>query len=223
MQFKVITLFPSVIETYCQTSIIGRAQDNALIEIQCLNPRHFSTDPHRKVDDSPYGGGDGMVMACQPIDDAFTSLSPLAQPARILLTEPTGRRFDQNFAKELSQCQTIVIISGHYEGIDHRIESLIPNIEPVSLGPWVMTGGELAALCIIDSISRLLPGVVGKEGSVVHDSFFTEGQIDYPHYTRPAEYKGLKVPEVLLSGNHGAIAAWRLEQSELRQKTQTQT
>lgn len=212
MQFSILTLFPEIIEAYASASIIGRARKNGVIKVQAVNIRDFTNDPHKKVDDSPFGGGSGMVLACQPVESAFESLLPLQQPARILMTTPAGRKFDHQFALELSQAQQVVMLCGHYEGFDERIMQLIPEIEEVSIGDFVLTGGELPALCMMDSITRLLPGAVQKFSSVEADSFY-DGLLDYPHYTRPAEYKGLKVPDVLLSGNHAAIAKWRKEQA----------
>ncbi|HEY9744961.1 MAG TPA: tRNA (guanosine(37)-N1)-methyltransferase TrmD [Oculatellaceae cyanobacterium] len=212
MRFSILTLFPDVIEAYASASIIGRARKNGVISVDVVNFRDFSTDPHRKVDDSPFGGGSGMVLSCQPVDSAMESLRPLTQPSRVLMTSPAGRRFDHAYAVELSQCAQIVILCGHYEGFDERIKTLIPEIEEVSIGDFVLTGGELPALCILDAVTRLLPGAVQKFSSVEADSFYS-GLLDYPHYTRPAEYKGLKVPDVLLSGNHAAIAKWRHEAS----------
>jgi len=218
MKFSILTLFPDVIEQYADTSIVGRARQAGLIEVEAINFRDFSTDLHRKVDDSPYGGGSGMVLTCQPLDDAFHSLLPLKEPSRVLLTSPAGRRLDQAFIRELSQCEQLVIFCGHYEGFDERIKQLIPQMEEVSIGDFVLTGGELPALCIVDAVTRLIPGAVQKFSSVEADSFYN-GLLDYPHYTRPAEYKGLKVPDVLLSGNHADIEKWRREQSENKTRT----
>lgn len=212
MKFSILTLFPEVIQAYANASIMGRAARSGVISVEAINIRDFSADPHHKVDDSPFGGGSGMVMACQPVESAFESLLPLQEPARVLLTTPTGRRFDHGMAVELSQCSQLVMLCGHYEGFDERIKLLIPRIEEVSLGDFVLTGGELPALCMADAVTRLLPGAVQKFSSVEADSFY-DGLLDYPHYTRPAEYKSLKVPDVLLSGNHAAIAKWRREQS----------
>jgi tRNA (guanine37-N1)-methyltransferase len=212
MKFSILTLFPEIIDSYANASIVGRAQKNNVIEVAAVNFRDFTHDPHRKVDDSPFGGGSGMVLTCQPVEDAFQSLLPLREPARVLMTTPAGRRFDHAFAVELSQCEQIVILCGHYEGFDERIHQLIPQIEEVSIGDFVLTGGELPALCIVDAVTRLIPGAVQKFSSVEADSFYT-GLLDYPHYTRPAEYKGLKVPDVLLSGNHAAIEQWRQAQA----------
>jgi tRNA (guanine37-N1)-methyltransferase len=213
MKFSILTLFPEIIEAYCSASIIGRARKNGVIAVDAVNIRDFTTDPHRKVDDSPFGGGSGMVLTCQPVDDAFQSLCPLPEKTRVLLTSPAGRRFDHAMAVELSQCEQLVILCGHYEGFDERIHQLIPGLTEVSIGDFVLTGGELPALCLVDSVSRLIPGAVQKFSSVEADSFY-DGLLDYPHYTRPAEYKGLKVPDVLLSGNHAAISKWRKAQAE---------
>jgi tRNA (guanine37-N1)-methyltransferase len=212
MKFSILTLFPEIINAYANASIIGRAQKSNVIEVEAVNFRDFTHDSHRKVDDSPFGGGSGMVLTCQPVEDAFQSLLPLKEPTRVLMTTPAGRRFDHAFAVELSQCEQIVILCGHYEGFDERIHQLIPRIEEVSIGDFVLTGGELPALCIVDAVTRLIPGAVQKFSSVEADSFYT-GLLDYPHYTRPAEYKGLKVPDVLLSGNHAAIEQWRQAQA----------
>jgi tRNA (guanine37-N1)-methyltransferase len=212
LKFSILTLFPEIIEAYVNASIVGRARKNRVIEVQAVNFRDFTMDPHRKVDDSPFGGGSGMVLTCQPIETAYENLLPLEEPARVLMTTPTGRRFDHAYAEELSQCKQLVILCGHYEGFDERIKLLIPRIEEVSIGDYVLTGGELPALCMLDAVTRLIPGAVQKFSSVEADSFY-DGLLDYPHYTRPAEYKGLKVPEVLLSGNHAEIAKWRREQA----------
>ncbi len=212
MKFSILTLFPDIIQAYASASIIGRAQEAGVVAVEAVNIRDFSTDPHRKVDESPYGGGSGMVLACQPVDDAFQSLLPLEEPSRVLLTSPAGRVFNHGFARELTDCRQVVILCGHYEGFDERLMTLIPGIEEVSLGDFVLTGGELPALCIVDAVTRLIPGAVQKFSSVEADSFYN-GLLDYPHYTRPAEYKGLKVPDVLLSGNHAEIEKWRKQQA----------
>ena len=217
MKFSVLTLFPDVVRTYVQTSIVGRAQEAGVIGVTVVNPRDFSTDPHRKVDGSPYGGGSGMVLSCQPFESAWESLQPLQEPVRVLMTSPTGARFDHGFAKGLVGCGEIVLFCGHYEGFDERLKLLITQIEEVSIGDFVLTGGELPALCILDTVTRLLPGAVQKFSSVENDSFYN-GLLDYPHYTRPEVYKGLKVPDVLLSGNHAEIAKWR--QAQALEKTQ---
>lgn len=212
MKWSFVTLFPDIIQAYTSQSIMGRGCQAGLIEVETVNPRDFTTDPHRKVDDSPYGGGSGMVLTCQPIDDAFQSIQPLMEPARVLLTSPAGRVFDHAMAVELSQCRQVVLFCGHYEGFDERIRQLIPQLEEVSIGDFVLTGGELPALCIMDAVTRLIPGVVQKFESVTEDSFFS-GLLDYPHYTRPADYKGHPVPSVLMSGNHAEIEKWRRKEA----------
>jgi tRNA (guanine37-N1)-methyltransferase len=212
LTFSILTLFPQVIESYAQASIMGRAQQSGVIQVDAVNFRDFTNDLHRKVDDSPFGGGSGMVLTCQPLESAYESLLPLQEPARVFMTTPSGRRFDHAFAAELADCKQIVLFCGHYEGFDERIRDLIPRMEEVSIGDFVLTGGELPALCLMDAVTRLIPGAVQKFSSVEADSFYN-GLLDYPHYTRPAEYKGLKVPDVLLSGNHKAIAEWRHKQS----------
>jgi len=218
LTFSILTLFPQVIESYAQASIMGRAQQTGVIQVDAVNFRDFTNDLHRKVDDSPFGGGSGMVLTCQPLESAYESLLPLQEPARVLMTTPSGRRFDHAFAAELAECKQIVLFCGHYEGFDERIRDLIPRMEEVSIGDFVLTGGELPALCLMDAVTRLIPGAVQKFSSVEADSFYN-GLLDYPHYTRPAEYKGLKVPDILLSGNHKAIAEWRHKQSLERTQT----
>lgn len=208
MRFSVITLFPGWIQTYCQTSIIGRAQQAGVIEVETVNPRDFTADVHHKVDDAPYGGGVGMVMMCKPLMDAYSSLLPLSQKSAVILTSPVGRVFNQEKARELAQHDQVVIICGHYEGVDDRIRQLIPGLEPVSIGDFVLTGGELPALCMVDAITRLLPGALGKDVSAQEESF-ESGLLEYPHYTRPPVFQDIAVPEVLLSGNHAAIRRWR--------------
>ncbi len=221
LTFSILSLFPEVLEPYLSASIIGRAESQGVIETRVINPRDFTNDPHKKVDDSPYGGGSGMVLSCQPIDDAYQSLLPLKKSARVLLTAPTGRVFDHAMACELAEAGEIVLLCGHYEGFDERIKDVINThnaergaslIEEVSIGDYVLTGGELAALTIVDAVTRQCPGAVQKFSSVESDSFYN-GLLDHPHYTRPAEYKGHTVPDVLLSGDHAAIEAWRKQQS----------
>jgi tRNA (guanine37-N1)-methyltransferase len=215
LQFSVITLFPALIETYCAASIMGRAQASGVIRVNTVNPRSFTTDAHHKVDDAPYGGGPGMVMMCKPVMDAYDSLAPLPEKTRVLLMSPVGVPFTQAKAQEFSEAEQIVILCGHYEGIDARVESLIPNLEHICVGDFVLTGGELAALTVIDATTRLLPGALGKDHSAEEESF-SNGLLEYPQYTRPAEFEGMKVPDVLLSGNHAEIARWRYQMSEAR-------
>jgi tRNA (guanine37-N1)-methyltransferase len=212
MQWHLLSLFPEAISPYLSSSIIGRGIQQGHLSVSLLNPRDFTTDLHKKVDDSPYGGGAGMVLACQPMDDAIASLKPFPEGTRILLTSPAGRPFTHQFAVELAQCPSVIVLCGHYEGFDERLYQLYPEIEEVSIGDYVLTGGELAALCLVDATARLIPGVVQKQSSVEMDSFY-DGLLDYPHYTRPADYKGHLVPPVLLSGDHAKIATWRKAQA----------
>ncbi len=215
MRIDVLTLFPEVFQPYVTASIIGRAQQAGLVEILTHQLRDYSRDPHRKVDDRPFGGGAGMILLCQPVCDAVEAIEKMDPRAalRILLT-PQGRRFDQSAAQRYARCERLLLICGHYEGFDERIVELL-RPEEVSLGDFVLTGGEIAALAIIDSVVRLLPGALGHERAAAEESF-QAGRLEYPQYTRPREYRGLSVPDVLLTGHHEQIARWRREQSELR-------
>lgn len=213
MKYNVITLFPELIESYCSTSIIGRAQNNNLISVNTINPRSFTHDVHRTVDDTPYGGGSGMVLMCEPIFCAVESIEKL-QKSALILTTPQGKPFSQTIAKELSDYDQLIIICGHYEGFDERIRLGLNPVE-ISIGDYVLTGGELAALAIIDATTRLITGVLGKNESINEESF-NDGLLEYPHYTRPAEYREMKVPDILLSGHHKNINEWRKQQSIIR-------
>jgi len=213
MQYDVITLFPEIIEFYCSMSVLGRAQKQKILQVNTVNPRDFTKDKHRKVDDTPYGGGVGMVLMCEPFFSAYESIKIKPDSATILLT-PQGKTFNQNIAKDLSLKNQIILICGHYEGFDERIRKGINLIE-ISIGDFVMTGGELAALGLIDSTARLIPSVLGKDESAQEDTF-TMGLLEYPHYTKPADYRNMKVPDVLLSGNHKEIEKWRRKESILR-------
>lgn len=213
MRFDVITLFPDIISNYCSFSIPGRAQREGIITVNTVNPRDFTHDVHKKVDDTPYGGGAGMVLMCQPFYDAYESIEQAENSLQILLS-PQGNVFNQAMAKDFSKKDQIIMMCGHYEGFDERIR-MIPNIIEVSIGDFVLTGGELPALCIIDAVMRLIPGALGKDESALEESF-SEGLLEYPHYTRPYDFRGMKVPDILLSGNHKEIAKWRREQALLR-------
>jgi tRNA (guanine37-N1)-methyltransferase len=216
VKFSVLTLFPELIESYTTTSIIGRAVANETIKVDVLNPRDFTTNKHKKVDDTPYGGGAGMVLACQPVVDAYRSLLPLNPKAKVILTSPAGKKFTHELAREWAETtDQLVILCGHYEGFDHRIFELIPALEEVSVGDFVVTGGELPALLMIDAVSRLVDGCVQAKESVENDSFYN-GLLDFPHYTKPAVFEGLAVPTVLLSGNHAEIEKWRKAQALAR-------
>jgi tRNA (guanine37-N1)-methyltransferase len=215
MRIDVLTLFPDVMQPYLTASILGRAQDAGAVEIHTHQLREYTRDPHRKVDDRPYGGGPGMVLSCQPVCDAVEAIEAMdhRQALRVLFT-PQGLRFSQATASRFASCERLFLICGHYEGYDERIIELLQP-EEVSLGDFVMTGGEIAALAVIDSVVRLLPGALGNEEAADSESF-QRGRLEYPQYTRPREFRGLSVPDVLLTGNHADIEAWRRSQSELR-------
>lgn len=215
MRIDMLTLFPEVMQPYLAASIPGRAQQAGAVDIHTHQLRDFSTDTHSKVDDRPFGGGPGMVLMCQPLCDAVNAVEALDQRTalRVLLT-PQGRLFDQATAARFAASERLLLICGHYEGFDERVIELL-RPEEVSIGDFVLTGGELAALVVLDSVVRLLPGALGNEQTTEHESF-QSGLLDYPQYTRPREYRGLKVPDVLLSGNHADIDAWRQAQSVAR-------
>ncbi len=210
MKFSVLTLFPEMIEAYCDCSIIKRAKENEIIKVETVNPRDFTLDKHKKVDDTPYGGGAGMVLMAQPYVDAYESVERCENSITVMLT-PQGEVFDDKVANELAQYNQVVMLCGHYEGFDERIREIIKPRE-ISIGDFVLTGGELPALCLIDSISRKIEGTLGKIESADEDSF-SNGLLEYPHYTKPRNFRGLEVPEVLLNGNHAEINKFRLEKS----------
>ncbi|NLN49777.1 MAG: tRNA (guanosine(37)-N1)-methyltransferase TrmD [Clostridiales bacterium] len=212
MRFDILTLFPGMFEKVLGESIIGRAVAKNIIKIRLHNLRDFSTDKHKRVDDYPYGGGLGMVLQCQPIFTALDYLTEdIGEKPYVILMSPQGRVFNQNKARSFLKHKNIVIICGHYEGVDERV---IVNIidEEISLGDFVLTGGEIAAMAIVDSTARLVPGVLKEEESHWNETF-SEGLLEYPQYTRPAEYLGLKVPEILLTGHHANIEKWRKAES----------
>jgi tRNA (guanine37-N1)-methyltransferase len=212
MRIDVLTLFPEMFDSPLAFSIIKRARQNGIVEIVLSNIRDFAKDSYRKVDDKSYGGGSGMVMMCQPVLDCLQYVQKQdSRPARIILLTPQGKKFDQQLAKELAAEQRIILIAGHYEGFDERIR-IAANAEEVSVGDYVLSGGELPAMVIIDATVRLLAGALGDEDSAVNDSF-SNGLLEYPQYTRPEDFKGMKVPPVLLSGNHKEIEKWRKQQA----------
>lgn len=215
MRIDVITLFPEAMQPYLAASIIGRAQAAGIVEIHVHQLREFTQDPHQKVDDRPFGGGPGMVLMCQPVYEAVNSVEQLDTRAAVrILLSPQGRSFSQALAERFARQERLLLISGHYEGFDERISELLEP-EEVSLGDFVMSGGEPAALAMIDAVVRLLPGALGNEGATADESFQKQ-RLEYPQYTRPREFGGLRVPDVLLSGNHAEIEAWRRAQSEER-------
>ena len=210
MKIDVLSLFPHMF-TALQESMIGKAIENNIVNLQITDFREYSHDKHHHVDDTPYGGGAGMLLEPQPIFRAMDHINEQdSNPKRVILLDPAGRTFDQQFASELANENHLVFICGHYEGYDERIRSLVTD--EVSLGDYVITGGELGAMVMIDAIVRLLPGVLGNDTSAKTDSF-ADGLLEYPQYTRPAEYRGMRVPEVLMSGNHQLITQWRMRES----------
>ena len=212
MRIDVLTLFPELFEPFCTTSILGRAAAAGLIEVVVWNYRDFTHDRHRSVDDRPFGGGAGMVMTCGPVFEAVEHVvSELrSEPVKILLT-PQGERFDQSMAEELSGESNLLLLCGHYEGFDERIRLGLSPRE-VSIGDYVLSGGEPAAMVLIDAVVRLLPGALGHPDSC-RDESFTTGLLEYPQYTRPREFRGMEVPEILISGDHAKVEAWRREQA----------
>lgn len=213
MRIDVLTLFPGVMEPFFASSIIARARAAGIVSINCTNIRDFTTDRHRSVDDRPFGGGPGMVMMCGPLFDAVEKAEKDGPATRILMT-PQGERFNQSIARELASEKHLILICGHYEGFDERIRIGLKPRE-ISIGDYVLSGGEVAAMAVVDSVVRLLPGALGDETSAEHESF-SGNTLEYPQYTRPREFRGMEVPEVLLSGDHAKIAEWRAEQAARR-------
>jgi tRNA (guanine37-N1)-methyltransferase len=212
MHFGVVSLFPEMIGTIGEFGVVGRAEQRKLISLNIDNPRDFTSDVHRTVDDRPYGGGPGMVMKFQPVAAALQAAKGrLPEGCPVVYLSPQGRVFDQAMAERFSMLPGMILLAGRYEGIDERlVEAYID--EEVSLGDFVLSGGEIAAMAVIDAVVRLLPGVLGDDDSAKQDSF-SEGLLDHPHYTRPEEIAGKKVPDVLLSGDHAGIARWRYKQA----------
>lgn len=213
MKFHVMTLFPSLVESVLGESIIGRAQKKGILELSCYDIREYSTDKHRKTDDTPFGGGAGMVMTCQPIFDCYEAVSQKikTENKRVIYMSPKGRIFNHGVAEELSRYEELVFLCGHYEGVDQRVIDSIVD-EEISIGDYVVTGGEIPACIVIDAVSRLKDGVLA-EAVCYEDESIASGILEYPQYTKPREYRGLEVPEVLLSGDHKRIARYRLEES----------
>ena len=214
MQFDVFTLFPEIFPTYLESSILQRASQRGLIDVRVHNIRTYTHDRHHTTDDVPYGGGGGMVLKPEPVFEAVESISSQGAGYPIILLTPQGRVFNQSIALELSRHEKIALICGRYEGVDERIRGHLVTDE-ISIGDYVLTGGELPALILMDAVARLLPGVLGDPDGATDDSH-ASGLLEYPHYTRPPEYRGESVPEILLSGDHAKIAKWRREQSLLR-------
>ena len=211
MRIDVVTLFPEMIREQSAYGIQGRAIDSGLLRLETWNPRDFSEDKHRCVDDRPYGGGPGMVMQVQPLRSAIQQARGAAAAAPVIYLSPQGERFDQRKARQLAGLERIILVAGRYEGIDERLIGLEVD-EELSVGDYVLSGGELPALIVMDAVTRLLPGALGDADSAQQDSFM-DGLLDYPHYTRPEETEGLRVPEVLLGGTHRDIRRWRHKQA----------
>ena len=209
-RLDIITIFPEVTAPYASASILGRAQEAGLIEIKSHNLRDWTTDKHNTVDDTPYGGGPGMVMKVEPFDKAVTDVKE-SKNSRVILTSASGKTFTQEDAKRLAKYDQLIFLCGRYEGVDHRVEEHVAD-EALSIGDFVLTGGELPALTMIDAIARMVPGVV-QEDSLQTESHDTEGYLEHPQYTKPETYNEWQVPEVLLSGDHKKIAEWREENS----------
>jgi tRNA (guanine37-N1)-methyltransferase len=215
LRIDILTLFPEMFAPVLGTSIPKRAAEKGLVEYHLTNIRDFATDAHQSVDDKPFGGGPGMVMMCQTVFDAVEHVEKQdPRPATRIILTPAGQRFDQGLAENLARRERLLLVAGHYEGFDERIIEGLAPIE-LSIGDYVLSGGELASMVVVDAVVRLQPGALGAEDGTAEESF-GDGLLEYPQYTRPREYRGMNVPEVLLSGNHKAIAQWRLEQRKLR-------
>jgi tRNA (guanine37-N1)-methyltransferase len=214
MKIDVLTLFPGMFAGPLDESIIKRARESGRLELQVHNLRNYAHDRHKTVDDRPFGGGPGMLLKPEPLFEAVEDLT--REDTRVILMSPAGRVFNQAIARELSVLEHVLLVSGHYEGFDERVRDELADDE-LSIGDYVLTNGALPAMVVVDAVTRLLPGVLGDDQSA-HEESFSHGLLEYPQYTRPAEFRGLKVPEVLLSGNHAEIARWRVEQSRERTK-----
>jgi tRNA (guanine37-N1)-methyltransferase len=217
LRIDILTLFPEMFAPVLGTSIPKRAAEKGLVSYHLTNIRDFATDAHKSVDDKPFGGGPGMVMMCQTLFDAVAHAEQQdPRPATRILLSPQGRVMDQKVVEDLSNCERLLLIAGHYEGFDERIIQGLSPME-LSIGDYVLSGGELAAMVVVDAVVRLLPGALGAQDGAADESF-ADGLLEYPQFTKPREYRGMTVPDILLSGNHAAIAKWRLEQRKVRTK-----
>jgi len=213
MRFDIITIFPKIFDSYFNESILARAQKKSLIKIGVHDLRKWTIDKHKTVDDSPYGGGPGMIFKVEPLFKAVTTLKKLKIKERIILFSAKGKLFTQADARRLAKYDRLILICGRYEGVDERVAEHIAD-EEISVGNFVLTGGEIPAMILVDAVSRLIPGVLGKKESLVVESHSQEGYIEYPQYTRPEKFRNWKVPEILLSGDHKKISAWREKNSK---------
>ena len=216
MKIDVLTLFPAMFAGPLDESIIKRARTKGFLDLKIHDLRDWTHDKHRTVDDRPFGGGPGMLMKPEPLFEAVESLR--REKTRVILFSPSGRKFDQTIARELAQQEDLLLITGHYEGFDERVRETLVD-DTLSVGDYVLTNGALPAMIVVDAVTRLLPGVLGDDESSLDESF-SHGMLEYPQYTRPAEFRGMKVPEILLSGNHAEIEKWRREQAKLRTEKQ---
>lgn len=216
MRIDVFTIFPEILEGPLRASLLGKAIETGIVAVRVHDLREFTSDKHRQVDDESYGGGPGMVMKPEPVFAAVESLGE--DRGRVILLSPAGRRLDQALVRELAAEPHLVLIAGRYEGVDERVVQGLPA-EEVSIGDYVLAGGELPALVLIEAVTRLVPGVIGNEASHARDSFSEGAALDHPHYTRPREFRGMRVPDVLLSGDHQAIEAWRREAARAKTRT----
>jgi tRNA (guanine37-N1)-methyltransferase len=212
VRIDVFSIFPSLVDGFCADALLGKARQRGLLDLRCHDPRDQTTDVHRSVDDSPFGGGAGMVLRPEPI---FAAVAAAGAPRPLFLLGPGGRRFDQQMARELADTDGFSLLCGRYEGVDQRVADHLCDGE-LSIGDYVLSGGEVAACVIIEAVARLLPGMMGNDTSATEESFGTTGLLEYPQYTRPASFEGFEVPEVLRSGDHARIARWRLAQAAAR-------
>jgi tRNA (guanine37-N1)-methyltransferase len=220
MRFDVLTLFPELFHSYLQQSLLKLAIEKQLVDVQLWNIRDWSTDKHKSVDDTPYGGGPGMLMACPAVYGCVEGVQAKAEgPGRLVMLTPQGRKLDQKLVQELATYRRLLLLCGRYEGFDDRINQGLQPLE-ISAGDFICNGGEVPAMMVIDTVIRLVPGVLGDETSSKYDSFGESGLLEYPQYTRPREFRGMAVPDVLLSGNHAVIAEWRHQQSLERTRRQ---
>jgi tRNA (guanine37-N1)-methyltransferase len=214
MIFEILTIFPGMFSSPMAEGIVGKAHDRGLIEVRVHNVRDFATDRHQMTDDRPFGGGEGMVMKPEPIVSALRAITEAGPPARIVLLNPQGRLFNQEIARELSRLERLILVCGRYEGVDERVAEYFTD-DQISIGDYVLTGGELGAMVVVDAVTRLLPGALGNEGSAFSDSF-SQPILEHPQYTRPQNFEGIGVPAVLLCGNHESIRRWRRGQALFR-------